>query len=90
MDQEEAAARLNLSARTLHRRLAEEGSSFRAIKDALRRDLALARLAKSSVPIAVVAAELGYADPSAFYRAFVEWTGMAPAHYRRKITLPLP
>ena len=77
------ADRLHLSPRTLHRRLDEEGSSFRAIKDALRRDLALARLSKSQDPIARVAADLGYADTSAFYRACVEWTGMGPAQYRR-------
>lgn len=90
LEQEDVAGQLNLSPRTLHRRLAEEGSSFRAIKDALRRDLALARLAKTDAPISQVAADLGYADPSAFYRAFMEWTGMAPAHYRRSITRPLP
>lgn len=90
LDQDEVAARLNLSPRTLHRRLEEEGSSFRAIKDALRRDLALSRLTKTAAPIAQIAADLGYADPSAFYRAFIEWTGMAPAHYRRQITRPLP
>lgn len=78
------AGRLHLSPRTLHRRLEEEGSSFRAIKDALRRDLALARLTKTDDSIAQIAADLGYTDPSAFYRAFVEWTGMAPAHYRRR------
>ncbi|WP_428825994.1 AraC family transcriptional regulator [Azonexus sp. IMCC34842] len=81
---DEIADRLHLSPRTMHRRLEEEGSSFRAIKDALRRDMALARLTKSRDPIAQVAADLGYADTSAFYRAFVEWTGMAPAHYRQK------
>lgn len=83
-NQEEVAKQLFLSPRTLHRRLEEEGSSFRAIKDALRRDMALARLAKSRDPIAQVAADLGYADPSAFYRACVEWTGMAPARYRQQ------
>jgi AraC-like DNA-binding protein len=82
---DEVAARLHLSPRTVHRRLEEEGSSFRGIKDALRRDLALARLAKTRDPIAEVAADLGYADTSAFYRAFVEWTGMAPAHYRQRL-----
>jgi len=82
---DQVAARLHLSERTLHRRLEEEGSSFRAIKDALRRDMALARLAKSQESIAQIAADLGYADPSAFYRAFVEWTGMAPAHYRKRL-----
>ncbi|KAB2923233.1 MAG: AraC family transcriptional regulator [Dechloromonas sp.] len=81
---ENIAERLHLSPRTIHRRLEEEGSSFRAIKDALRRDLALARLTKSRDPIAQVAADLGYADTSAFYRAFVDWTGMAPMHYRRQ------
>ncbi len=81
---DDIADRLHLSPRTIHRRLEEEGSSFRGIKDALRRDLALARLSKSRDSIAKVAADLGYADTSAFYRAFVEWTGMAPVHYRRQ------
>ena len=81
---EQVADQLHLSPRTAHRRLEEEGSSFRAIKDALRRDMALARLTKTRDPIAQVAADLGYADTSAFYRAFVEWTGMAPVHYRRR------
>ena len=81
---EEVADQLHLSPRTAHRRLEEEGSSFRGIKDALRRDMALARLTKTRDPISQVAADLGYADTSAFYRAFVEWTGMAPVHYRRR------
>lgn len=81
---DEIADRLHLSPRTLHRRLEEEGASFRAIKDALRRDMALARLSKSRDSIARIAADLGYADTSAFYRAFVDWTGMAPVHYRRQ------
>lgn len=80
---EEVADQLHLSPRTAHRRLEEEGSSFRGIKDALRRDMALARLTKTRDPISQVAADLGYADTSAFYRAFVEWTGMAPVNYRR-------
>lgn len=81
---DDIADRLHLSPRTVHRRLEEEGASFRAIKDALRRDMALARLSKTRDSIAQVAADLGYADSSAFYRAFVDWTGMAPAHYRRQ------
>ncbi len=79
------AERLYLSPRSVHRRLEEEGSSFRAIKDALRRDMALARLAKTDDAIARIAADLGYADTSAFYRACVEWTGMAPLHYRQQL-----
>lgn len=88
LSQAEVAARLHLSPRTLHRRLAEEGSGFQAIKDALRRDLATSRLVKTRQPLARIAADLGFADTSAFYRAFVGWTGMAPAHYRRRLRPP--
>jgi len=79
------ARRLNLSPRTLHRRLQEEGSSYRAIKDALRRDLALSRLEKTSEPIAQIAADLGFSEPSTFFRAFQGWTGIAPTTYRRRL-----
>lgn len=82
---EDIAARLHLSPRTLHRRLEDEGSSFRTIKDAMRRDIALSRLTKTRQPIATIAAELGYADTSAFYRAFVAWTGMAPERFRKQL-----
>jgi AraC-like DNA-binding protein len=78
------ARRLNLSERSLHRRLEEEGTNFRAIRDALRRDIALARLTKTQQPLAQIATELGYAEPSAFYRAVIGWTGMAPSEYRRR------
>lgn len=79
------AAAMHLSPRSLHRHLADEGANFRQIKDALRRDLALARLAKTDAPVASIATELGYADPSAFYRAFIEWTGTAPSDYRARL-----
>jgi AraC-like DNA-binding protein len=82
---EETSTALKMTPRTLNRRLEGEGSSFRAIKDALRRDLALSRMAKTTQPVAHVAAELGYADPSAFYRAFVGWTGVSPSTYRRRL-----
>lgn len=81
---ESAAAALGVSPRTLHRRLRDEGTSFRAIRDALRREAALARLARSDDPIAGIAADLGYSEPSAFFRAFVGWTGEAPSVYRRR------
>ena len=82
---EETAAALKLTPRTLNRRLEAEGSSFRAIKDALRRDIALSRIAKTTQPVAALAADLGYADPSAFYRAFIGWTGVSPSAYRRRL-----
>ncbi len=82
---ETVSHRLHLSPRTLHRRLEEEGSSFRTIKDALRRDIALARLTKTAQPVAQIGAELGYADTSAFYRAVVAWTGVSPERFRKQL-----
>jgi AraC-like DNA-binding protein len=82
---EDIARELLLSPRTLHRRLHEEGSSFRAVKDAVRRDFALARLEKTEQSIAQIAADLGYAEPSAFFRAFQNWTGVAPTQYRKRL-----
>lgn len=80
---EEVARHLYLSPRTLHRRLAEELSSFRAVKEALRRDLALSRLMRSDQPVARIAQDLGYGDSSAFYRACLAWTGRSPTAYRK-------
>jgi AraC-like DNA-binding protein len=82
---EDVARRLHLSPRTLHRRLEDEGATFRTIKDALRRDIALSRLTKTQQPIATIAAELGYADMSTFYRACVAWTGMSPERFRKQL-----
>jgi len=85
LDLDQVASALHLSQRTLHRHLADEGASFRTIKDALRRDLALSRFAKSKDPVAKIAADLGYADTSTFFRAFTAWTGLAPTEYRRRL-----
>ena len=90
LSQDEAASRLHMSPRTLHRRLEEEGASFRGIKEALRRDIALARLTKTRQPIARVAADLCYADTSAFYRAFTSWTGLSPERYRKQLANSAP
>ena len=82
------ARELGLSERTLHRRLQDEGSSFRAVKEGLRRHLALAQLEQTRKPIADIAADLGYSEPSAFFRAFHAWTGQAPSAHRRRATRP--
>lgn len=82
---EDVAQRLYLSPRTLHRRLHEEGSSYRMIKDALRRDLALAAIEKKRLGVGQIAAELGFADTSTFFRAFRKWTGEAPSIYKKRL-----
>lgn len=78
------AAELNLSAATLHRHLAREGTSFRLIKDALRRDAAIRYLKTSPLSVVDIASELGFAEASAFHRAFRHWTGTSPADYRAR------
>jgi len=78
------ARSLFLSPRTLHRRLEDEGTSLRAIREALRRDLAVEWLTKTQRPLSRIAADLGFAEASAFYRAFMAWTGEGPRDYRRR------
>ncbi|MCY1300503.1 putative HTH-type transcriptional regulator [compost metagenome] len=70
---------------TLRRRLDEEGQSFRLIKDQLRRDMALEYLDRSSRSVSEIAEELGFAEPSALYRAFRKWTGVSLADHRRRL-----
>jgi len=80
----EAAKRLGMSARSLQRRLAEEGLGFDAVLDDLRRDLALRYLADPKIAIAEVAYLTGFSEPSAFHRAFKRWTGTTPGDARRQ------
>lgn len=76
------ARALNMSASTLQRRLATEGTSFQALKDQMRREIAIFRLNTSDASPAKLAAELGFADTAAFRRAFKNWTGRPPGAYR--------
>lgn len=79
---DETAARLALSPATLRRRLQREGTSFQRLKDAVRRDAAIAGLAGGREPIAELAARLGFSEDTAFHRAFRRWTGTTPGAYR--------
>lgn len=81
---QDVAEALFMSPRTLHRRLQDEGSSLSAIRSALRRDMAVALMDKGKMSVMEIATQLGYADPSSFYRAFVSWTGRAPSGYKRR------
>lgn len=74
---------LHMSSSTLQRRLAAEGTTFQALKDTLRRDIAVVRLSTSAVALAALACELGFSDSASFQRAFKSWTGSAPGAYRR-------
>ena len=76
------AEALHLTTATLQRRLASEGTSFQALKDELRRDMAIVRLSTSAVSLGELAYDMGFADSAAFQRAFKGWTGSAPGTYR--------
>ncbi len=82
---EELAGEMRVPASTLRHRLAVEGQTYRAIKDEVRRSLAIEQLSRTQVNVADIAAELGFAEPSAFHRAFRKWTGKSPAEFRRDV-----
>lgn len=78
----ETATRLAVSPATLRRRLQQESTSFQQLKDAVRRDAAIAGLAEGREPIAELAARLGFSEDTSFHRAFRRWTGTTPGAYR--------
>lgn len=78
----EVAQRLGMTARTLQRRLQDEGLGFTTLVDEARLELARRYLADPTLSIAEVSFALGYSEPSAFTRAFKRWSGRAPAEYR--------
>jgi len=79
---EAVADALAVSRRTLSRRLADEGTSFRNIFDDVRRELACALLQDPTLSIRDVAFFLQYSEPAAFTRSFRRWTGQTPRAFR--------
>ena len=82
-DMESAAAQLHVTSRTLRRKLTQEKTSFQALKDKARQDLAIKYLNQPELTLAQISQQLGFSDPAAFSRAFKQWMGVAPSHYRR-------
>ncbi len=79
---ESVASRLNISTRTLQRRMKEEGHSFQSALNGTREKLALHYLKNPSLTGAEISFLLGYEDPSSFFRAFLSWTGSTPERIR--------
>jgi AraC-like DNA-binding protein len=79
---DQVAAQLGMSARSLQRRLDEEGLQFASLLNGVRQELATAYLTGSTRPVTSVAAMLGYSSPSSFTRWFAGSFGMSPQVWR--------
>ncbi len=86
---ERVAKRLNISARTLQRRLNDWGVTFEELVDEYRRDRALRLLMRADHSVLEIAYSLGYSDPAHFTRAFKRWQGVSPRIYRNAIAAGL-
>ncbi|MGI3131850.1 helix-turn-helix domain-containing protein [Halopseudomonas pachastrellae] len=84
LSEQQAARQLGMARQTLVRRLALLDTSYHRIREELRRDLACALLSQGTQSIALIAEHMGYSEPSAFQRAFKQWTGVPPGEYRRE------
>lgn len=76
------AARLGTSARTVQRRLQDEGQSFAGVLAQTRTELAHHYLGSTALSAAEISFLLGFGDPNSFYRAFQSWTGTTPEQAR--------
>ena len=77
------ARRLHVSARSLHRHLAKQNTTYRALVDEVHRERAIRYLTNTDIPIPEIASRCGFVELSSFYSAFRRWTGMSPANYRK-------
>lgn len=76
------ASEIGMSARTLQRRLSDQGHSFQSLVDLARQDLAQKLLKDTQYSLAEIAFLTGFAEQSGFTRAFKRWSGQTPRSYR--------
>ena len=74
---------MHLKPYTLQRRLADEGTSYLAIKNHLKRDSAIELLMNTELTIEEISVRLGFSETSPFTRTFKQWTGVPPSAYRK-------
>lgn len=80
----EAANTLNMTERTLSRRLKSEGANYRDLRNSVLQQHALFYLQESDLSVDAIASQLGYNDFSSFRRAFKKWMGVSPQGFRSK------
>ena len=81
-----AANLSQMSVRTLQRRLTEDQLTYSQLVARLRYQRAVQLLGDRQIKIIDIAIELGYQDAAHFTRAFKQWTGTTPQHFRRSLT----
>ncbi len=74
---------VGMSNRTLTRRLAESGTTFRALIKKTQAEISKDLLLNSSSNVGEIAFQLGFSEQSAFNRAFKRWTGQSPVEFRK-------
>jgi AraC-like DNA-binding protein len=84
---EETSSLLGMPDWTLRRKLKDEGTTFQALLDNMRKDLALGYMRDTQMSFGEIAYVLGFSTPGAFQRAFKRWTRETPGDYRRRIGL---
>ena len=79
-----AARRLNVSERTLFRKLRNHDLSYGLVLDQIREKRAQELLVQSRLSMETIAEILGFAETASFSRAFKRWTGVPPTHFRNQ------
>jgi AraC-like DNA-binding protein len=82
---DEVSAIIGLTSRTLKRRLAAEGTSFKEILAAVRHESAKSLLKNDHLAISEIASRLGYSDASSFSQAFKRQEKVSPLHFRHQV-----
>ncbi|UIN54143.1 MULTISPECIES: AraC family transcriptional regulator [Pseudomonas] len=84
---EKIAGDLNMSSRTLRRRLTEHSLTFEALLEQVRQARTMSLLANPDMPIERITEEVGYSDVRSFRRAFKRWTGKSPSAWRSECVI---
>jgi AraC-like DNA-binding protein len=81
---DQCADHFHMSPRTFRRRLSDEDITYQQVLDEIRRELAESYLRNPAISIYHCADLVGFKDISNFRRAFIRWTGLSPAAYKKK------
>lgn len=79
----EIGKHLGMSTRTLSRRLAEKGTTYRQLVQNTQQKISTELLKNSSATVSEIAFQTGFSEQSAFNGAFKRWTGLSPLEYRK-------